>query len=1275
MNSSTENKTQVEKIKYRENNLYAYLRHEINAPSYGWAFFLSVLSIFPLLSYPFESIRNIFTVNISKLDYEVIIDSPLLWILKLVLPFLVSLFFYMLFSFIFFFIRDKGRKRRYFVDFFNEKSDKNGTKKSRFPFGFGISTINSKYQDGEKEEIDNNLAESSQHKFLLHNIISLAIIGNLVFWCSVMLVTLIHAIVAFFIENQYQLLAHQAFDIFMNGMILIGCSLIVIGFKPFFYSYRICRFILFFTFIVNSIASLMIFLVLHNADGTHYFSTDILAMLNLENTLIGLFLVGVIFLLSAYNIKKLVFNSDKLIKKLKNKSNERNGETTLTIIKGVLIVFLLLILLLSVGLLNGEENGTTIFIIFLITVWISILLFFSHRKKLIVYQNLKELKIGNIQFLFLIGFIIILSMMSPNAPWDMGTIFPEALYVLLIASSFSMLVLFIKSYFFTSRISLLIPLVGVIVYLSTKMEFEKELYITLFVAVTIVLYYLGMYIVRKSNPNVSKTVHVFQLFDSSLTDLKLRKTLNNLTFPFFLILALFIYNKSLPEPLKLYSSDESNNQSREITNETSGEAGDYIVVATAQGGGIAASAWTAKVLEELDKLSNEEHLNNLQNKLKECKKGSKCFEENKDRIDASIDKVLDKIKNKNILKFIDKIKAISAVSGGALGSYYFYANLNDSTRSLIKDKKISDFSGYFASSNSMKVEGKKNSEDDEINKSIIKLLDDITKHPVYNIASRNSLKAIMWGIANPMMATHKEAALVSRWVKDVQVKKPGEFSRINSSIGKNLSYFVDNKDDNNVYFIANAAYQETGRRVVLSNYPFHNVGSCDVENNSFDFDNALAKNDDIKGINAVLHSATFPYVTKTQVALTQLNSSRKTRESDEEKVNKCDYHLADGGYVDNYGVRSALDFIESYQKYENKDNSLKVLLLQINTFDASVNPDADSSLASTYIGPIKTLNSLRKSQKSFNKKLIEELNENPKITIKPVEFLYENEPNKKTENRLPLSWQLLPAHKRMIEERWGNILFEFVSGSEKKRCENPLIRLEEEIKSLSDDNYQNTCSFLSKKAKKPNVKSKHHVCKNNECELSSQIKKDLKSIRDNVQDNKINIQKLLKRTENKISPKPQSIDPLMANFSGIINCSNDIVLSSEVFNKGEPEIKTDIFDESHFVKCKNCNKQIDSLTSNNNKPVTVILDNNSSDNTTWHILGLTSSDGDFNYNANLAERRIYYYKSALTKYYEKKGIQSPNIIEHPLGEIMSSLDDNQTEENRRKVHLIPCKNN
>lgn len=200
--------------------------------------------------------------------------------------------------------------------------------------------------------------------------------------------------------------------------------------------------------------------------------------------------------------------------------------------------------------------------------------------------------------------------------------------------------------------------------------------------------------------------------------------------------------------------------------------------------------------------------------------------------------------------------------------------------------------------------------------------------------------------------------------------------------------------------IFNTTIVETGERLLMT--PL-DQGSKVTEENVFSrprYFSTLYPGYDIPVVTAARLSATFPYVTPVARAI----------HTSEER----DYHLADGGYYDNFGVVSALEWLNTVLPHAQKLGGRKLLLIQIeaSAFDEDGLPPPTENAGWLYnlAGPaITALNVQTTAQQQRNNMEFQLFaNAYKGVKIHRVKFTFGDNG--------PLSWQLSPQDIRSIAQ-------------------------------------------------------------------------------------------------------------------------------------------------------------------------------------------------------------------------------------------------------------------
>lgn len=381
---------------------------------------------------------------------------------------------------------------------------------------------------------------------------------------------------------------------------------------------------------------------------------------------------------------------------------------------------------------------------------------------------------------------------------------------------------------------------------------------------------------------------------------------------------------------------------------------EYAIVVAANGGGIQAAAWTARVLTGLEE---------------KCKSGEFGPDFN---------------------GCASKIRLISSVSGGSVGAMYF---LDAYEKGGIAPEKFK---------------------------------------PIVDNAERTSLDSVAWGLVYPdftrsflpffLSGYGRGHALEDRWAEG------------NDSLARGLLEWRDGvRSGWRPASIFNATIVETGERLLLSTsdlcekkVPF---GECleragqiksvtvDPEGIKPQIDKktfyGFIEGKDIPIKTAARLSASFPYVTPAPRA--DLNPVEM----------KNYHHVADGGYYDNYGISSLIEWLNEGLTNKTNKNLKHILIVQIRGDQVSSPTSREESSSRPYfqtLAPLKTMLSVRTTgQLSHNEAELEIFMrywglKDVHIETVVFEFLRDN-----PDDGPPLSWHLSQLQKDSIEKAWEKI--------------------------------------------------------------------------------------------------------------------------------------------------------------------------------------------------------------------------------------------------------------
>jgi hypothetical protein len=274
-------------------------------------------------------------------------------------------------------------------------------------------------------------------------------------------------------------------------------------------------------------------------------------------------------------------------------------------------------------------------------------------------------------------------------------------------------------------------------------------------------------------------------------------------------------------------------------------------------------------------------------------------------------------------------------------------------------------------------------------------------------AGRSSLSSVGWGLLYPDLT--RTVPFLGALFSPEDIDRGWAIENAWTSGWKNPPNMSDWRADTargtRPAVIFNATAAESGQRFI--------VASTDVEPNE---DNAIRFFRDYPGLDlpvvtAARLSASFPYV------------SPEGRAS--EGPEKLRYHIGDGGYYDNSGILSALEWVA---QSKSTLSSYKVIFVLIDSAPAASKDAKTWSWQRQLIGPVGTLLSVR-SNSQFERDAFELEQAQDVIGDQPpVRFLYSTKallcPKESLSGFLqpdesdPLSWHLNKVQACFVEKAW-----------------------------------------------------------------------------------------------------------------------------------------------------------------------------------------------------------------------------------------------------------------
>jgi hypothetical protein len=441
-----------------------------------------------------------------------------------------------------------------------------------------------------------------------------------------------------------------------------------------------------------------------------------------------------------------------------------------------------------------------------------------------------------------------------------------------------------------------------------------------------------------------------------------------------------IWNRLCEEKFDINNKTQTCNKEKEQS----------LVVVAASGGGIQASGWMTQVLEGLQ-----------------------------DR-DLGIGE-----------DFTKAIGLISSTSGGSVGSMFYLDQFENGVLSVQGLKK----------------------DENKLSKVVKNSTDDWLNSVGWGLAFPDLFRAIglppllypfreLGGDHKPYLYLDRGDALEKNWQKTLTVggKKPPTLDDRREQILKGeipiAVYNTTLVENGRPFFVSSMKFVEG----TMENYV--NESSAKVTDTALDFKtlyNNCGENGDqscdLALTTAARLSASFPYV--TPMARNDRENIIEVNDKNGKKTILQNYHIADGGYYDNAGSFTAMNWLNKFLQYnnsvENKDHRInikKVIVLQINAFsEENLRLDQKGSLGFVVstIGPLNTLAGIRDSTQIGRNKIFADLlkarwnnDKNNENNIKIQDFAIsfpQKDPNGKNYNP-PLSWRLTQRQKINLVEAW-----------------------------------------------------------------------------------------------------------------------------------------------------------------------------------------------------------------------------------------------------------------
>lgn len=360
-----------------------------------------------------------------------------------------------------------------------------------------------------------------------------------------------------------------------------------------------------------------------------------------------------------------------------------------------------------------------------------------------------------------------------------------------------------------------------------------------------------------------------------------------------------------------------------------------MVVVTASGGGIQASAWTAKVLSNMDR---------------------------------------------HFPTFSESIGLVSAVSGGSVGSMYYLGHRGH--RANVSDSAEGQSTQYLRLTDEQRQRIEQCSAQPSLEAigwglCFPDFFRNLAPFPDYFVGRENDRSVALESTWWPRMAAVNATTTQVAKYRDLRIK---------DLVKATNAGFVPP-------MIFNTTSVETGQRVMISTF----ISNKEVQSSDprlavsfarpiepidfFEFYEPLFLDKsevDPRVTTAVRLSATFAYVTPVARPLIDPNRLSDLSKSPE-LANRLNYHLCDGGYSDNTGMVAAIQVIRSllddYRRHSQTPPFEQILFFSIESFpgqDTTVDNDA-LGLSSGYAGPLNAIFNARVSSQAERARLEQSL--------------------------------------------------------------------------------------------------------------------------------------------------------------------------------------------------------------------------------------------------------------------------------------------------------------
>ncbi len=318
--------------------------------------------------------------------------------------------------------------------------------------------------------------------------------------------------------------------------------------------------------------------------------------------------------------------------------------------------------------------------------------------------------------------------------------------------------------------------------------------------------------------------------------------------------------------------------------------------------------------------------------------------------------------------FADSIALISSVSGGAVGTLFFVNRFESGPAR--KGFQVPD--------------------------SELRAIVEAAEKPGLGEVAWALVYADFWRIFFPYTKTSNERRIDRGWALEEVWRKSG---KIEATLNDWRQGVLEGWRPAVIF---NATLVETGEPLLLATTDVKRSQASERDRRTF---SEMYRNHDISVVTAVRLAATFPFVTPAARA----------------NLEEPKYHVVDGGYYDNYGIDSMLEWLREALEPTPADKRPDILIIQIRSFpsDAAAKGKTKGWFYQT-IAPFKALMSVRttgqlvRDRDALSSFAAEWSARGVRVRLATFEF---------PGTDAPLSWQMSPAQIQAIRDQWHDRIY------------------------------------------------------------------------------------------------------------------------------------------------------------------------------------------------------------------------------------------------------------